>query len=45
LAVGKQSLKRVNAAAIVFFLVLLAMSWGVIFAMYDAGTAFPPADH
>jgi succinate dehydrogenase / fumarate reductase cytochrome b subunit len=44
LAVGKQALKRVNAAAIIFFLILLAMSWGVLFAMYQAGAAFPPAE-
>lgn len=41
LAVGKRSLQRTNVLAIAFFLILLAASWGAIFALYQAGAAFP----
>src|SRR5690349_19223998 len=34
---SRRGLKRLEGAALVTFLVLLAMSWGVIYALYDAG--------
>jgi succinate dehydrogenase / fumarate reductase, cytochrome b subunit len=37
LAVSKQSLRNVERASILFFLVLLGMSWAAIYAMYMAG--------
>lgn len=35
---SRRGLKRLEIATILLFLGLLAMSWGVIYALYDAGT-------
>jgi succinate dehydrogenase / fumarate reductase cytochrome b subunit len=42
---SERSMRRFEPWSIVIFLVLLAMSWGIIFAMYNAGAAFPPVEH
>ena len=36
--VSRRALKRLDAGVIGLFLVLLAMSWGAIYALWDAGT-------
>jgi succinate dehydrogenase / fumarate reductase cytochrome b subunit len=38
---SERSMKRFEPVSILIFLLLLAMSWGVIFALYNAGAAFP----
>jgi succinate dehydrogenase / fumarate reductase cytochrome b subunit len=35
---SRRALKRLDVGVIVLFLVLLAMSWGVIYALWDAGS-------
>jgi succinate dehydrogenase / fumarate reductase cytochrome b subunit len=42
LASGRKSLARVDRVAVGTFLVLLAFSWGIIYALYEAGGAFGP---
>ncbi|MBX5482969.1 MAG: succinate dehydrogenase [Myxococcaceae bacterium] len=39
---GRRSLARFDIVAAVVFFVVLAMAWGVIYALYQAGAAFPP---
>ncbi len=38
---SERSMRRFEPWSIVIFLVLLAMSWGVIFALYNAGSTLP----
>ena len=38
IAVSRRALKRLDVGVIVAFLLLLAMSWGAIYALWDAGT-------
>jgi succinate dehydrogenase / fumarate reductase cytochrome b subunit len=38
-----RSLRRFEPVVIILFLVLTAMAWGAIFALYQAGAAFGPA--
>lgn len=38
IAVSRRALKRLDVGVIVTFLLLLAMSWGAIYALWDAGT-------
>lgn len=38
IATSRRALKRLDVAAILLFMALLAMSWGVIYALWDAGT-------
>ena len=41
-----KAFKRMDVAMVIFFVVFLAMSWGAIFALYQAGGAFPdPGGH
>lgn len=40
---SERSMRRFEPVSILIFLVLLAMSWAVIFALYNAGAAFGPA--
>ncbi|HEY8212484.1 MAG TPA: succinate dehydrogenase [Myxococcaceae bacterium] len=42
LASGRRSLQRVDRVAVGTFLVLLALSWTVIYALYDAGESYGP---
>jgi succinate dehydrogenase / fumarate reductase cytochrome b subunit len=35
---SRRALRRLEVATVAFFLVLLGMSWGVIYALWDAGT-------
>jgi succinate dehydrogenase / fumarate reductase cytochrome b subunit len=42
LTVGRKSLSRMNTLAIAFFVILLVGSWSAIFALWSAGSAFPP---
>lgn len=42
LAAGRESMKRMDRVALVLFVVLLAMSWGVVYALYTAGEAYGP---
>ncbi|RJS17368.1 succinate dehydrogenase [Corallococcus sp. H22C18031201] len=39
---SERSMRRFEPVSILIFLVLLAMSWGVIYALYTAGGQFPP---
>lgn len=39
---SERSMRRFEPWSIVIFLVLLAMSWGIVFALYNAGAAFAP---
>jgi succinate dehydrogenase / fumarate reductase cytochrome b subunit len=39
---GRRSFRITGAVAVIVFLILLVMSWGVIYAMYQAGAHFPP---
>ncbi len=39
-----RSMRRFEPVAIGLFLLLTAMSWAVIYALYQAGAAFPPAE-
>jgi succinate dehydrogenase / fumarate reductase, cytochrome b subunit len=39
---GRRSLQRFDWLAIALFVLLLVMSWGAIYALWDAGGAFPP---
>lgn len=42
----KKAFKRMDVVMVIFFVVLLAMSWAAIFALYQAGAAFPdPGGH
>ena len=34
---SQRALKKLDGAVIVLFLILLAMCWGVIYALWDAG--------
>ncbi len=43
LSSGRRSFRRFDIIAIVLFLVLTAMAWSAIFALYKAGASFPPA--
>jgi succinate dehydrogenase / fumarate reductase cytochrome b subunit len=38
IVVSRRALKRLDAGVIVLFLILLGMSWGAIYALWDAGT-------
>jgi succinate dehydrogenase / fumarate reductase, cytochrome b subunit len=40
---GRRSLQRFDLFAIIVFVILAAMSWGAIYALYNAGQAFPPS--
>lgn len=41
-----KAFKRMDVMLVIFFVVFLAMSWGAIFALYQAGAAFPdPGGH
>lgn len=43
---GRKSFKRFDTIAIITFVILLAMAWGSIFALYQAGATAPvPAHH
>lgn len=42
---SERSMRRFEPWTIVIFLVLLAMSWGIIFALYGAGANFAPIEH
>jgi succinate dehydrogenase / fumarate reductase cytochrome b subunit len=42
LTAGRRSLQRVDRVAVGTFLLLLAFSWGAIFALYRAGESFGP---
>jgi succinate dehydrogenase cytochrome b subunit len=42
IASGRKSLARVDRVAVGTFLVLLAFSWAIIYALYQAGGAFGP---
>jgi succinate dehydrogenase / fumarate reductase cytochrome b subunit len=42
LVAGRRSLARYVVLSVIVFLVLLAMAWGTLFAMYQAGANFPP---
>jgi succinate dehydrogenase / fumarate reductase cytochrome b subunit len=41
---SERSMRRFEPVAIGIFLLLTAMSWGVIYALYQAGAAFPAAE-
>jgi succinate dehydrogenase / fumarate reductase cytochrome b subunit len=38
IVVSRRALRRLDGGVIVLFLTLLAMSWGAIYALWDAGT-------
>lgn len=42
IASGRKSMKRFDVIAIASFLILLAMSWGAIYALYRAGEMYGP---
>jgi succinate dehydrogenase / fumarate reductase cytochrome b subunit len=42
LLASERSMRRFEPVAIGLFLLLTAMSWGVIYALYNAGAALPP---
>jgi len=45
LTAGRRAFKRVGVLSIIVFLVLLGLSWGAIFALYEAGAQFQPLEH
>ncbi|ADO69438.1 succinate dehydrogenase [Stigmatella aurantiaca] len=40
---SERSMRRFEPFVIIIFLVLLAMSWGILYALYQAGAAYGPA--
>lgn len=42
---SERSMRRFEPWSILIFLVLLAMAWGVIYALYSFGAALPPPAH
>lgn len=40
---SQAALRKVDRVAMVFFLVLLAMSWGALYGLWSAGLPFPPS--
>jgi succinate dehydrogenase / fumarate reductase cytochrome b subunit len=45
LAAGRRSFRRYDVLAITLFVLLTAMAWGSIYALYQAGAAYPPPAH
>jgi succinate dehydrogenase / fumarate reductase cytochrome b subunit len=44
LLASERSMRRFEPVAIGLFLVLTAMAWGAIYALYQAGAAFGPGE-